>query len=515
MSKELIINSTKKGIEMALLEDKALVELHQENGKQKYTVGDVFLAKVRKVVPSLNASFVDVGYEKDAFLHYLDLGAQFSTLDRYTNGVLSKKQKISDISKFKILPDIDKGGKVKDVISANKLVMVQIAKEPISSKGPRLTSEITLAGRFLVLVPFSDKISLSQKIEDEEERKRLRRLLRSILPKNFGVIVRTVAQNQKVAELDSDLRNLLERWNLLFLNLQNSKPPKKILGELSKTYSVLRDILSDDFSNIHVNDESLANDLRDYLITIAPEKAKIIKLHKAHDLFDAFSIHRMIKASFGKQVNLKSGAYLIIEHTEAMHVIDVNSGNRKGGVKNQEENAVQTNLECAKEIARVLRLRDMGGIICIDFIDMQKSENRKALHKTLTDAMSSDKAKHNILQPSRFGVVEITRQRVRQVTNIKTVEKCHACNGTGKIEASILITDDIENKISELKEKSIDSVLLVAHPMVEAFITKGFFWQKLIYHWKKKYGVKIKTEASSEFHLGDFKLYDNFGAEID
>jgi len=515
LSKELIINSTNKGIEMALLEDKALVELHQENGKQKYTVGDVFLAKVRKVVPSLNASFVDVGYEKDAFLHYLDLGAQFSTLDRYTKGVLAKKQKTSDLSNFKILPDIDKGGKVKDVIAANKLVMVQIAKEPISSKGPRLTSEITLAGRYIVLVPFSDKISLSQKIEDEEERKRLRRLLKSILPKNFGVIVRTVAQNQKVAELDSDLKNLLDRWKTLFINLQNAKPPKKILGELSKTYSVLRDILSDDFSNIHVNDESLASDLRDYLSTIAPEKINIIKTHKAHDLFDAFSVHKMIKASFGKQVNLKSGAYLIIEHTEAMHVIDVNSGNRKGGVKNQEENAVQTNLECAKEIARVLKLRDMGGIICIDFIDMQKTENRKALHKTISEAMSSDKAKHNILAPSRFGVVEITRQRVRQVTNIKTVEKCHACNGTGKIEASILITDDIENKISTLKGKSIKSVLLVAHPMVEAYITKGFFWQKTISHWKKKYGVKIKTEASSEFHLGEFKLYDDLGAEID
>lgn len=503
---------------MALMEDKALVELHQENSskKQKYTVGDIYLAKIRKVVPSLNAAFVDVGYEKDAFLHYLDLGPQFASLNYYTKGVLMKKRKDSDLSKVKIFDDIDKGGKVKDVISANQQIMVQIAKEPISSKGPRLTSEITIAGRFLVLVPFSDKISLSQKITDEKERKRLTRLLKSILPTNFGVIVRTVAQKKKVAELDTDLKDLLDRWDTAFKNLNNAKPPKKLLGELSRTYSVLRDVLTDDFSAIHLNDEALVADVTSYLNTIAPEKEGIVKMHKSTDLFNTFSVHKMIKSSFGKQVNLKSGAYLIIEHTEAMHVIDVNSGNRKGGVKSQEENAVQTNLECAKEIARVLRLRDMGGIICIDFIDMKKADHKRELTTTLKEAMAMDKAKHNILSPSRFGVVEITRQRVRMVTSIKTKETCPTCLGSGKIEASILLTDDLENKISQVAENGVDSILLVVHPMLEAYITKGFFWKTMVSGWRKKFKMKIKVENSSLFHLTEFKVYKHpSGEEIE
>ncbi len=514
MKIELVINSSKKGVEIALMHDGALVELHKEHGKQKFAVGDIYLGKVRKVIPSLNAAFVDVGFSKDAFLHYLDLGPQFSSLYLYTRRVLQNKQKSSDLTDFKCLPDIDKGGKIKDVVASSRQIVVQVAKEPISNKGPRLTSEITIPGRYVVLVPFSNKISLSQRIKKDEERDRLRRLMKSIKPANFGVIVRTVAENKKVAELDADLRELVQRWDTLYKKLQNSKPPKRVLGELNKTSAVLRDLLAPSFSSIHVNDETLGEEIKSYLRNISPEKENIVKVHKSKDLFDTFSIYRQIKTSFGKQVNLKSGAYLIVEHTEAMHVIDVNSGNRKGGVQNQEDNALQTNLECAREIARILKLRDMGGIICIDFIDMQNRANQKKLFEVMKEAMKDDKARHNILPPSRFGVIEITRQRVRPVTDIKTSEKCPSCDGKGVVEAPVLLTDEIENGIRYASEDKQAAVLLVVHPMLEAYITKGLFWNTLIYKWKKKYNIKIKLEASSKVEFLEFHIYGSNGEEI-
>jgi ribonuclease G len=512
VNKELVINSTSKGVEIALMHDKKLVELHHEQVNQKYAVGDIYLGKVRKVIPSLNAAFVDVGYEKDAFLHYLDLGPQFASLSLFVKRTVKRSQKEAELNNFRNLPDINKNGKIKDVVSSSQHILVQVAKEPISNKGPRLTSEITIPGRYIVLVPFSNKISLSQRISSEEERNRLRRLMKSIQPKNFGIIVRTVAENKKVAELDQDLRELQDRWKTVFESLTTATPPKRVLGELKKTSTVLRDILSPDFTSIHVNDPTLNTEIKTYLKTISPELESIVKNHRAKDLFDTYSIHRQIKASFGKQVKLKSGSYLIVEHTEAMHVIDVNSGNRKGGVKNQEENALVTNLECATEIARILKLRDMGGIICVDFIDMQQRANQKKLHEALKDAMKEDKAKHNILAPSRFGVIEITRQRVRPATDIKTTEKCPSCDGKGVVQAPVLFTDEIDNALRFAAEEGKKVVLLVVHPMLEAYITKG--WKSMVKKWKKAHHLKITVEPSSECEFLEFHIYDDQGEEI-
>lgn len=515
MKIELVINSTPKGVEIALLKDGDLTELHKEQGSTKFAVGDIYLGKVKRLVPNLNAAFVDVGYEKDAFLHYLDLGPQFASLNSYTKLVLQGKKNSPDLSDFSNLPDINKKGKVKDVLSGSQHILVQVAKEPISAKGPRLTSEITLPGRYIVLVPFSNKISLSTRIKDEKERERLKRLMLSIKPPNFGVIVRTVAENKKVAELDADLRDLVDRWDQLYNNLRKATPPKKVLGELDKTSTILRDLLNPTFSAIHVNDEGIAADVRRQLKSIAPDKEQILKLHTAEDLFEQFSIHRQIKAAFGKQVNLKSGAYLIVEHTEAMHVIDVNSGSRKG-MKNQEENALATNMECAREIARILKLRDMGGIICVDFIDMGDKANQKALYEELREAMKEDKAKHNVLPPSKFGVIEITRQRVRPVTDIETSEKCPCCSGSGKVQASILFTDEIENTVRFLSEEQGHKDLrLMLNPMVDAYITKGWLFNRSILHlWKKKYKIKLSSQPSSNLHLLEFHIYDKNGEEI-
>ncbi len=475
MSFELIINSKPTEVDIALLKDKKLIELHKEKLNKDFSVGDIYLGKVRKVIPSLNAAFVDVGYEKDAFLHYLDLGPQYLSMKKYFEGTVKGTQKAANLSYNKIEKDIDKNGKISDVVSANQLITVQIAKEPISTKGPRLSAEVTLAGRYIVLVPFSDKISISQKIKDPAEKERLKRLISSIKPKNFGVIIRTVAQDRKVAELDQDMSDLMSKWEELYKSLKGSAPVKRVLGEMNRTSTVLRDLLTEEFTNIQVNDSEMYEEIKTYVQTIAPKKVGIVKNYTGKvNIFEQLGITKQIKASFGKKVMLSSGAYLIIEHTEAMHVIDVNSGNRKASIQNQEQNAFETNIEVAHEIARVLRLRDMGGIVAIDFIDMHKRENNQKLFETLREAMRADRAKHNIIPPTRFGVIELTRQRVRPVTDIKTAESCPTCKGSGEVESTTLIIDEIENSLRfYIEEYKGNDLTLNVHPFIEAYLKKG------------------------------------------
>ncbi len=512
MSLELVVDVRKSGVWLALLNDGKLIELHEEQGNNEFSVGDIYLGKVRKVVPSLNASFVDVGYDKDAFLHYLDLGPQFNSLNKFSRDTLRNKQNVADLQYFKQENDIPKDGKINNVISSSAPILVQVAKEPISSKGPRLCAEITLAGRFLVLVPFSNKISISQKIKDQEERDRLKDVMKSIKPKNFGVIIRTVAQGKKIELLDQDLNNLLAKWKKMHANLKGAKPPMRILGEIDKTSSILRDLLNADFSNIHVNDAALAESLKEYVSDIAPGREKIIKKYDGKlDIFEKFGVSRQIKALFGKKVPLPSGGYLIIEHTEAMHVVDVNSGNRKGA-DGQENNALATNLEAAEEIARVLQLRDMGGIVCIDFIDMHERANNKQLHATLKAAMSKDRAKHNIIPPSKFGVVEITRQRVRPQTNIITAEVCPTCNGTGEVQASILYAEEIENNLDYLVSRGEKGIALLVHPYLEAYFKKGIISRQV--KWLFKYKTWIPVRGLSSKHLLQYAFVNKSNDEI-
>jgi len=451
VNKELIIDSTATEVVIALLEDKRLVEINKEKTNNNYSVGDIYLGKVKKIISGLNAAFIDVGYEKDAFLHYLDLGMQVNSLNKFTKLVQSNKLNQSSIDIFIPEKDIEKTGKISNVLKQGQEILVQIAKEPISSKGPRISSEISFAGRYLVLVPFSDRISVSQKIKNVDERNRLKRLVLSIKPKHFGVIIRTIAQSKMVADLDTDLKDLISKWKICIDDLPKAKAPQKLIGELNRTSAILRDLLNEDFNNIHVNSPSMFDEIRSYIKTIAPEKAEIVKLYKSKTpIFDFFGIERQIKSTFGKVVSLKSGSYLVIEHTEALHVIDVNSGHRLNSENNQEKNALEVNMEAASEIARQLRLRDMGGIIVIDFIDLHEIGNRRALFQKIKDEMRFDRAKHNILPPSKFGLVQITRQRVRPEMNIETVEKCPVCDGSGEIKASITLTDEMENNIRYL-----------------------------------------------------------------
>ncbi len=514
MTNELIINISKRDVNIAYTEEKKLVEIHKEKGNSQFTVGDIFWAKVKKVMNGLNAAFVDVGYKKDAFLHYFDLGPQFKSQEKFLNSVLNSKDSIPKLQNFKKLPDINKHGKISEVLKGGQTVLVQIAKEPISTKGPRLSSEISIAGRNLVLIPFSDSISISKKIVSEEERKRLRNLIKSIKPNNFGVIVRTVAKNRRVAVLDEELRLLVAKWEKMLSNLKNVTPPAVVMGELDKPAALLRDIMNSSFTSIYVDNEQVYNQIKTYISEIAPDKEKIVKFYdKRTPIFDYFGISKQIKALFGKTVNMENGAYLIIEQTEAMTVIDVNSGNRSKRAGDQETNALEVNMLAAEEIARQLRLRDIGGIIVIDFIDMHSSENKQKLFQYMKEKMQNDRTKHNILPLSKIGVMQITRQRVRPATDIETKETCPVCDGTGEISPSILFVDELENHLRYMIQKYKKGVInLYVHPYIEGYLKRGLISKAL--KWNLKYKRRIKIIPSVNFSFLEYRFYDKEGEEL-
>ncbi len=508
MNKELIIRSSSNNVDFALLKDGKLIELQKDEDGSDFSVGDVFLAKTRKSVPGLNAAFVNVGYEKDAFLHYHDLGPKLPTLLKFVKRVSTGKLKDYSLKDFPFEKDIDKNGSIADALKSNQSTLVQIVKEPISTKGPRISSELSIAGRYVVLVPFSDRISISQKIEDRAEKDRLKRLMKSIVPKGFGVIVRTVAEGKKVAELDRDLQNLYDRWVAMCKKLHRAHHPTKVLGEMNKASSILRDIFNDTFTSIVVDDESLYIQIKDYVQEIAPKKESIVKLYQSKvPIFEKYGIERQIKTSFGKTVSMAKGAYLIIEHTEALHVIDVNSGNRSNKAKNQEDTALEVNLISATEMARQLRLRDMGGIIVVDFIDMGSAENRRKLFNHLRDEMKDDRAKHKILPPSKFGLIQITRQRVRPEMNIKTREENPdgIVNGN-EVEAPIGIVQKISHDLELLLKKDYKKVTLNTHPFIAAYLTKGFPSMRSKWYFEHKKWVKILPRDAYtylEYHFLD------------
>lgn len=506
MKTELIIRSNSSDIDFALLRDGRLLELNKETNDNKFSVGDIFIAKIGKVLTGLNAAFVNVGYPKDGFLHYHDLGAQVNSLSKFLKKVSTGNYKEFTLKNFRFENDINKDGSINDVLKTGQNTLVQVVKEPISTKGPRISSELSIAGRFLVLVPFSNRVSVSQKIEDPKEKERLKRLAQSIKPKGFGVILRTVAQGKKVAELDRDLQNSLTRWKGMCKSIPNTNTPTKILSELNRASSILRDVMNDSFTNIVTNDEALFEEIKDYLQEIYPEKVNIVKLHKSKTpIFEKYGIERQIKTSFGKTASMSKGAYLVIEHTEALHVIDVNSGNRSNRANSQEDTALEVNMIAAKEVARQLQLRDMGGIIVVDFIDMQSAENRQKLYQYLKDEMSFDRTKHKILPPSKFGLVQITRQRVRPELEIKTREPNPNVNG--EVEAPIVLIDKIENELERIisSGKNYKKITLNAHPFVAAYLTQGV--SSVRFKWFIKYKKWIDVLPRDAYQYLQYKIY--------
>ena len=511
MNRELIVRSNSNAVDFALLKDGKLIELHKDEDTNNFNVGDIMIAKVRKPVTGLNAAFVNVGYEKDAFLHYHDLGPQLSSMLKFIKLVSTGKLRDYSLKNFPFEKDIDKHGTINNVIKANQSLLVQIVKEPISTKGPRISSELSIAGRYLVMVPFSDRVSVSQKIGSKEEKDRLKRLVKSIKPKGFGVIIRTVAEGKKVAELDKDLQNLLNKWSAMCKKLYKAPTPSKVLVELNRASSILRDVFNDSFTGIQVDDETLYSQIKDYVAEIAPAKESIVKFYNSSvPIFEKFGIERQIKTSFGRTASMSKGAYLIIDHTEALHVIDVNSGNRSNKAKNQEDTALEVNILAASEIARQLRLRDMGGIIVVDFIDMVKADHRRKLFDHLREEMKDDRAKHKILPPSKFGLIQITRQRVRPEVNIKTTEENPSGNGK-EVEAPIGLVDKINVDLERIMKgnKKDNGIILNIHPFIAAYITKGF--PSLRSKWFMEHKKWVKVQPRDAYRYLEYRFKDKDG----
>ena len=513
--KDLIVDVGAEEIKLALTEGHKLIELNKESCKgHTFTVGDVFLGKVKKIMPALNAAFVDIGDEKEAFVHYLDLGLYFDAFDEFVRKTNTNTSAGDIFSHITLGPVLEKEGQIEKVLKQGQMIMVQIVKEPISTKGSRLSAEISLAGRNIVLLPFAKKVSISQKISSKEEKKRLETLVKSILPVNYGAIIRTAAEGKNAAILVSELKSLISKWEGSWRKLSKNKNVQLLFTEYSKTTTILRDLLNDSFSNIYVNDKKEYEEIRKYIAQISPEQEKIVKLYDGREpIFDHFDVTRQIKSSFGKVVPIRQGAYLVIESTEALNVVDVNSGIR-AKTNDQEENTYEVNRYAAEEIARQLRLRDMGGIIIVDFIDMENAEHRNGLYKYMTELMQDDRAKHNVLPLTKFGLMQITRQRIRPATVINTAEVCPVCHGTGKISPSLIIDEDIERKIDHyVNDLKIKSLTLKTSPILGAYLTKGLW--SFVGKWKRKYKCKIRLEESLDFSVLQNEFYDMDGVKLE
>ncbi|MBQ9172225.1 MAG: Rne/Rng family ribonuclease [Bacteroidales bacterium] len=514
--KDLVVDVSSTEVHIALLENGRLIELNKESSSgRKFTVGDAYLGKVKKVMPALNAAFVDIGDEKEAFVHYLDLGLYFGAFDEFVRNTNPNKNPGDEFSRIKLGPILEKEGRIENVLKPGQMIIAQIVKEPISTKGSRLTAEISLAGRNIVLLPFAEKVSVSQKISSKEEKRRLETLVKSILPKNYGAIIRTAAEGKNAAILVAELKSLIAKWEGSWKKLSESKGIQPLFSEYSKTTTILRDLLNDSFSNIYVNDEHEYEEIKRYIALISPEQEKIVKLYEGKEpIFDHYEVTRQIKSSFGKVVPLRQGAYLVIESTEALNVVDVNSGIR-AKTKEQEENTFEVNKYAAEEIARQLRLRDMGGIVIVDFIDMESQEHRNNLYKYMTELMSTDRAKHNVLPLTKFGLMQITRQRVRPATEINTAEVCPVCHGTGKIASSVVIDERIERRLAYyVQEKDIKSFVIKVSPILGAYLSRGLF-NSYVNKWKKKYKCKIKLAEVNDFTVLQNEIYSENGDKLD
>ncbi len=512
--KDLVVDVSASEVRIALMENHRLIELDRESTKDHgFSVGDVYLGRVKKILPALNAAFVDIGDSKEAFIHYLDLGLYFDAFDNFVRESNPNKDLGKLYSSTKIGPVLAKEGRIEDHLKPGQMIIAQIVKEPISTKGSRLTAEISLAGRNIVLLPFADKVSVSQKISSREEKKRLETLVRSILPHNYGAIIRTAAEDKNAAVLVAELRSLIEKWEASWKKIAASKGVKLLFTEYDRTTATIRDLFNDTFSNVYVNDSKIYDEVRRYVSLISPEQEKIVKLYEGKEpIFDHFEVTRQIKSSFGKVVPMKQGAYLVIETTEALNVIDVNSGTR-AKTNDQEENTFEVNKIAAEEIARQLRLRDMGGIVIIDFIDMDKAEHRNELFKYMRDLMEPDRAKHNVLPLTKFGLMQLTRQRIRPVTEIETAEKCPLCHGTGKIASTVVIDEEIERKLSDYVDKGLKTFTLKVSPILGAYLSRGL--NSFVRKWKRKYKCKLTLVEVTEHSILQYELYDKEGKALD
>ena len=503
MKSELIIDVHPDEIAIALTEDDRLQEIRREKRNvDTFAVGNIYYGRVKKVMPALNAVFVDVGYEKEAFLHYLDLGSNFLTLQKFITRTVSDRRRLPSMRSIEKQPECGKDGQIGDYLHVGDTLLVQVTKEPINTKGPRLTAEISLAGRNMVLMPMGDKVMVSNKIRRDSERNRLRKLVQQVRPQGYGVIVRTVAEGAQLEDLDSELNILVRKWEDALRLLQTKQPVSLICEEIGRTTGIIRDLFSPEFNTIQVNDQGVYDEVREYVELISPESAKIVKLYTGDQpIFDKYDITRQLKTGLGRTVGFKNGGYLIIDKTEALFSIDVNSGSKKV-YADQEQNAFHYNMLAAEEIVHQLRLRDIGGIIIVDYIDMDSKDHQQQLYEYMRKLMAHDRARHNILPLSKFGLMQITRQRVRPAVEMDVTEVCPTCHGKGRIQSSINFAEQLEQEIDLMFRQYGKGLRLHVHPYVYAYATRGLLSLKLRWWWH--YGITLQQNQGlgmMEYHF--------------
>jgi len=516
MKNQIIIHAAGKQTRIALLENNELAQLFIESPENQRTVGDIYVAEVRKVMGGIRAAFIDMNTPKDAFLHFSDLGEHLDDYLIMLNGqdalpqdahkrVREFREKKDDSQNTKNGTTAEEQNLLGSLLKPGHKVLVQIVKEPIGSKGPRVSTNISIAGRFLVLIPMGDYVAVSKRIRSYKERRQLRQTVADILPEGFGVIVRTVAEGVDQKLIEEDLNDVLEKWNNIVKNLQGAKPPTLLHRDLDMTESLVRDLFAKDFERILVDDPKMHKTLKHYVSKIAPNLLPNIQLYKGNThIFDHMNIMQDVESVFSPRVKMPSGGYLIFEQTEAMYVVDVNSG-RYAAKKAQEDNSLKTNLESAREIAKQLRLRDIGGIIVVDFIDLRDEVNRKKVYDELKKEFRKDRAKTNVLPMSDFGLVQITRQRIRPSV-VKSVSRvCPMCGGGGSIVSQNTILSDIESWLSKFRHTTtFRSVDLHINPYMRGMLTKG--WVSQHFKWMLKYRLRIGIIEDISLSMNDYKF---------
>lgn len=510
-TKQLIIEKDRDKVAIAYLEDKRLLEYHVES-QEVYRVGNFYLGRVNKLLSSMNAAFIDIGgaADKDGFLHYTDLSPNFHKILSLTRLAMRSNPINLDIATIPSeRAELSRRGRVEELFRGRQFLLVQILKEPIGSKGPRLTCEFSLAGRHIIVRPFTDMVSISKKIQSSVERQRLREIANKIRRPSFGIIIRTAAMNKTEKDILTDYEDLLQRWQLMLCKMYRATKPKEIYEEDSKSITVVRDIFSSDFSTIAVNDLGLKHSLQQYLEKVSPKDVKTLQTYSDnYPIMERFGVTRQLKMLFATNVRLRTGAYLCIEKTEAMHVIDVNSGNRSS-MGTQEDNALHTNLEAVQEIARQLRLRDLGGIIIVDFIDMKLPANKRKVYEMMLEAMKGDRAQHSVLPLSKLNVMQITRRRIRPEVKLDLTETCFACKGTGRTSPVVNMEGEILKMLPYYLQKTPGKVTICLHPFAYAYFNQGFipkFW-----YWIFKFRRWISLKSSMKVAMNSFAFLDSKG----
>ncbi len=506
MEKEIIINVSLGETRIAILEDQKLVELYFERPESERMVGDIYYARVAKVVKGMQAAFIDIGQQQDAFLHFSDVVDNLKDFDTlFTNNKQAKNESTSRKRR--------RNGNGNDVpLRPGQQILVQVTKEPIAHKGARITTNITLPGRFVVFVPFSNVIGISRKISHRRERKRLKDIGRKVCPPGFGMVIRTVSEGKDEEAIQADYKTLMQQWEKMASEIKKNEPPCLVFKDMGILSSVIRDLFTSDISRLAVDSRKLYRQIIRYLQDVSPGLVSRVELYrKKEPIFDQFGIESEISKSLARKFWLKSGGYIFFDHTEALTAIDVNSG-RFIGKKDHDANSLRINLEAAREIARQLRLRDIGGIIIIDFIDMVEEKNRKRLQDEFAKELRQDRAQVSLAPISIFGIIEMTRERIRPNLLHSISEACPACLGTGRIVSKSTVVARIERWIKRYRSEKGDRALqLVVHPELAKYLTFGFNSHLRKISWK--YWTRIKVITEDTMSMDEFRVLDRNGSE--